>query len=1010
MRSFSPRDYGGHNQVWTAKRGPDGVMYFGCRGQVLAFDGIAWRNIPVPGGVHIRAMDIDSAGTVWLGGVNEFGYLKPSATGELKFESLRPHLPADITQTGDFRRAYAMPDGVYFQTDAYLFRWHDGVLKVWPMHERFVTLMMPWQGRLVVCRSDGWMMPNEDGTWDPVPGQPDPARQILLSGLVPNGRDAWWAAAGRKGLLRFDGQTTSEVPGDVAAFIKRSRLFGIARLADGRLLLPTLGNGLLITDAELRPLLHLNADNGLPSDTVICVEPVGNGIVWCGTEQGIVRLDLSPGITRFSPANGLDHNGTESVIRLADEPVFATSNGAMQMQPGEGPFANPAFRPWAEIDDNLNDFLPLADGVLAGGVRSLWWVRDGEVFDLQSPSNIDDILIPRLLPHRAVALHLTGIAWWRRDGASWILDHNVEAPRGEFDSLCEDANGTLWIGSSNQGVWRLDYGPLATTIAADATLPDPVPVHYTAAHGLPSTTDRTLVEIIDGAPLFFTSYGLYRHDAATDRFVPEPAFGPRFVDGTWCTHHAAPSPTGGVWFDVKGAIGSADESFHQIGRWMDGTWHPLQLADLDRIGSVRELVCEMVDGEEVLWICGESALIRINVTARQLHPGAQVGATVLHSLTTTSGRTLASGGHIAESLDIAPEHNSVRFRFGTPGLSGEHDGYHVSQLIGFSGGELEANPTGERTFTNLPPGDYVFEARGRTADHHWSTPARLAFTVLAPWWLTPAAKVAYGLVALGSVYLIVRWRTLRLEAQRTQLEQVVAARTAELANKAAALERLHALEHDATLAARLSAETARLELLRYQLNPHFLFNSLNSIRALVYSAPETAGEMVTKLAEFCRRTLNRSNDEMVSVADEVAMARNYLDIEQVRWQDGLQIHLEVSPAAAACELPQNLLLPLLENAIKYGGRTSPDQLEVKLSIVLENDVLTCAVANTGAWVEPDENPFTDSTRIGLANLRQRLRRHYGDDARMTHATTAGWVIITVMLPRCHRDPSPPPTA
>ena len=203
----------------------------------------------------------------------------------------------------------------------------------------------------------------------------------------------------------------------------------------------------------------------------------------------------------------------------------------------------------------------------------------------------------------------------------------------------------------------------------------------------------------------------------------------------------------------------------------------------------------------------------------------------------------------------------------------------------------------------------------------------------------------------------------------------------------------------------MSASPARLELLRYQLNPHFLFNSLNSIRALVYSTPDAAGEMVSKLADFCRRTLSRSGDEMVSVGDELEMARNYLDIEQVRWQEGLQIEVDVADSTLPCKLPQNLLLPLLENAIKYGGRTSPGLLQVRIQARNEKGTLTCSIANTGRWVKPDTNPFTDSTQIGLQNLRQRLARHYGNKAAMTHDNaTEGWVTVRVSLP-CN-----PPTA
>lgn len=999
IRAFTPRDYQGHNQIWTAEQGPDGVMYFGANAEVITFDGITWRRVPVPGSAFVRAMDIDAAGTVWVAGVGELGRLEPDGDNQLTFVSLKPHLPPDVADLGDFRRIFVMPDGIYFQSDAYLLRWNDEQFDVWPMHETYAVLSERWQDRILVSREQGWQLASKTpGEWESLPANQDIDPFTLLTDLVPAAQGGWWAAASRHGLLHFDGDRITAAEGETAEFLEANRLFGATALEDGRLLFYMLGQGVLITDPKLNPLVHLTPDEGLPTGTIICATPTDNGIVWLGTEQGIVRLDLSPGIGRFSAANGLDPSGAETVHTLEGGPVFATSGGAVALQPGATPWSNPVFAPRFEIDDRLNTFMPLAEGgILAGGLQRMWWVNAaGEVLPLHSPTNISSILIHPRFPNHVFALHLTGIAIWRRDGDDWTRHRSLEAPRGEFQSMAIDARGDLWFGSSNGNAWRIPYGELPA--GADIfELPDPTPIAYDESHGLPPSGERIQVKCIDDRLLFTTSYGLFRYDETTNRFSPETYYGERFADGTWSAHYVAPSPLDGVWFEARLALPNIENSFRQIGRASNGEWQPLPLPNLDTVGFLDDLRCEVVDGEEILWICGRAGVLRVNVSQLTARPPASVGATVLHSVTTAGGRRLSLTS--AEVPQIPANENSLRFSFGTPGLAGELDVHHHTRLLGFVDGNLETNNSGERTFTNLPPGTYTFEASGRTADHRWSLPAQVTFTVLAPWWLTSVAKLAYLIIIAASVYAIVHWRTRRLEHLRTELENLVAARTAELAQKAEALERLHQLEKDETLAARLAAETARLELLRYQLNPHFLFNSLNSIRALVFSSPDAAGEMVSKLADFCRRTLSRGGDEMVSMADELEMARNYLDIEQVRWQDGLKINFDVPQTTLRCELPQNLLLPLLENAIKYGGRTSPDVLQINIQTRLEAGILTCAVSNTGHWVKPDTNPFTDSTQIGLQNLRQRLRRHYGDSAELAHDTAvAGWVTVSIVLP------------
>jgi signal transduction histidine kinase len=1008
IRSFSPREYQGHNQIWTAQQGRDGVMYFGAMNNVIAFDGITWRSVSVPGAAFVRGMDIDDQGTIWVGGVNELGRIQPNDTGELVFESLRDRLPKEVTTLGDIRTVHAMPDGVYFQSDLYLLRWAPaGPFDLWEINDKNIAFAAKWQDRLIVSMTRGWLMPANPGEWERFSGEPDPATFTFLMGITPRRSGGWWGTAAERGLVHFDEDSTEDASGPVAEYLKASRLFGVGTLPDGRMLFGTLGNGILVTDADLNPLVHLSAENGLPSDTVICITPTAEGVVWVGTEQGIARIDLSPGFDRFTAAFGLESEGANTIARIEGRPHFATTDGPVVLVDGEGVATNPTLQPAFEINDKLNTFHLLPHGeVLVGGLRRMWWVdTDGSITPLHSPSNISAIAVHPKFPDHVFALHLTGISIWRRDGSEWSRHRKLAGPIGEFQSMMIDDHGDLWFGSSNAGVGRLPYSevPAGTDLL---TSPDPIPIIYTEADGLPPAANRFNVQEIDGAPLILSPFGLYRYDRANDRFEPETRYGERFTNGEWAAHFAAPSPHGGVWFRAKAARPGPDDRFAQIGKVIDGNWHPLPVPNLETIGALDDLICEVVDGDEILWLSGRAGVIRINVTESRAAPPAAVGRTVLLEINTAAGDRLPVATDTP--IEIPARQNSLRFHFGSPGLAGELDAEHRSRLIGFVDGQFVTSNTGERTFTNLPPGTYTFEASGRTADHRWTEPARITFAVLAPWWLTPWAKFIYVVLVAIGVYLIVRWRTLRLERQRSALEKIIAERTAELAQKAEALERLHQLEKDETLAARLAAETARLELLRYQLNPHFLFNSLNSIRALVFSAPESAGEMVSKLADFCRRTLSRGHDEIVQVADELEMARNYLEIEQVRWQEGLRIELDIAEESLHCELPQNLLLPLLENAIKYGGRTSPDVLRVSIQTRLDGNTLTCAISNTGRWVKPDTNPFTDSTQIGLQNLRQRLRRHYGDAAAMEHdASVAGWVTIRINLP-CQPPPSPCP--
>ena len=200
-------------------------------------------------------------------------------------------------------------------------------------------------------------------------------------------------------------------------------------------------------------------------------------------------------------------------------------------------------------------------------------------------------------------------------------------------------------------------------------------------------------------------------------------------------------------------------------------------------------------------------------------------------------------------------------------------------------------------------------------------------------------------------------------------------------------------------AAQLAEERARLESLRYQLNPHFLFNALNSIYGLVYPHSAAAGEVVRRLADFCRDTLTRPGGRWQPLGEEIAMLRNYLGIEQARWRETLTVEFDLDPASDNFAIPPFLLLPLVDNAIKHGGATSPDALTVRLSTRREADgAVTLTIANTGNWLPTDRPRPPTSTGVGLDNIRARLRHAFGEGHSFDTRAADGWVTVTLRLP------------
>ena len=200
------------------------------------------------------------------------------------------------------------------------------------------------------------------------------------------------------------------------------------------------------------------------------------------------------------------------------------------------------------------------------------------------------------------------------------------------------------------------------------------------------------------------------------------------------------------------------------------------------------------------------------------------------------------------------------------------------------------------------------------------------------------------------------------------------------------------------LTAQTLAKEAELNKLRHQLQPHFLFNSLNSVYALTIVNPSEAGNMITKLASFLRGTLKRDDEVWVSVGEEMEYIQLYLDIEKVRFSHRLRVEVDIHEDTLNLCLPGTLLQPIVENAIKFGLYNTAAAITISLLVKKENDLLIIQV----------KNPFdkdvkaTGGTGFGLTAIRRRLYLLFGDSNLIqTETVNNNLYITTLKIPQNH---------
>jgi hypothetical protein len=210
-------------------------------------------------------------------------------------------------------------------------------------------------------------------------------------------------------------------------------------------------------------------------------------------------------------------------------------------------------------------------------------------------------------------------------------------------------------------------------------------------------------------------------------------------------------------------------------------------------------------------------------------------------------------------------------------------------------------------------------------------------------------------------------------------------------------ERINRLENE-RLSLVASQKEAEFRALKSQVNPHFIFNSLNSLRSLIDEEPSRARLAVTQLANLLRYSLQSSQLETVPLEEELRVTSDYLALEQVRYEERLQLRIDVAPETLALPVPPMLLQTLVENAIKYGIGQRREGGEVAIIARCEGAVLRLQVTNPSA---PDASPQTsaESTGVGLRNAAHRLRLLFGESATLQLRTDIpNLVVAEVVMP------------
>ena len=473
IKNFTSLDYDLLSQNWCITRDTRGIIYAANQGGVLEYDGVSWQTIDVPHH-EARALAVGPDGKIYIGGVNEIGFLEPDQNGKLYYVSLLSHLEENQRDFSNVYQLAGSNQGVFFRALKKLFRWHNGHLTVWQPRNPQASFMavFSWKDACYVQERGVGLMRVKGDALLPVPGNPVFTRDKIYTAVPYNDQYLLLGTRNAEFYL-YDGITTVSFPTEADDYLKKKQLYHGTRLADGNFALATLSGGVMIIDANGRLKQIFDKSSGLQDENVKYVFRDCRGIMWLGLMDGISRIDYDSPLSFFDERSGLE-GVIMSMTRHQGRFYIGTARGLYYLKT-PAPGRPPLFGPVAGIPSNCHCLLSTGDSLLAGTSRGVFQVEcidakaNGDNYNYAvrqvkgvSTDQVFVLAASKTHAHRVWVGTGSGLLLMRRQHRQdpWRMECRCETVRQVIQSIAESKNnpGILWLGTRSNGAIKVIPG------------------------------------------------------------------------------------------------------------------------------------------------------------------------------------------------------------------------------------------------------------------------------------------------------------------------------------------------------------------------------------------------------------------------------------------------------------------------------------------------------------------------------------------------------------------------
>ncbi|MCU0374883.1 MAG: hypothetical protein MUF24_06205 [Chitinophagaceae bacterium] len=731
-------------QNWAFQQDESGTIYVANNEGLLTFNGAFWRVHPLPNSTILRSIAFGRGKQLFAGGQDEIGYYEPDATGRLGYRSLIGQIPVQYRQFADIWHIVTTGSEVFFQSFSTIFRFHNQTITPYPSLTKWDFLGKA-DNRVLAHDKSAGLLEFTQGRWDTLAAANELPAGMSITAVVPCG-SALLLTTAYHGLWQLRGKSLAPFSGKKMP--PNAYYTSAETLPNGQVVLGTYDDGIILTDTAGNLLDSYNSSDGLVNNNVKSIFRDSQNQIWLGLEDGISVFDLNNPVQWFHPE--IFNGAAGYAVAVADNRIFfATANGLYDMETANLINTGGRSASIRKIAGGLTWNVVNEGGrIFAGRDDGLFACTNGQLQPIDQNTGYWTV---RALP-KAIGLpawaagSYQGISFFENRSSSLVKASEVpnfvtSARYVEFDST----QAALWVSHPYRGIYKIDAKSRR-------------PQYYGEKDGLPSTLNNHLFSIKNRI-LVATLQGVYEYDRTGNRFKPAEGYNKAF-NGISLRYLKADAQNN-LWFVSEKKLGVLDAAtgsiyyFPELQRkLLSGFEHIFPL-------DARHL---FIGGEQGFFILNYASYIN-----KKVSPSVFIRSVTGKVKTDT---TLYGGfgtpGLTGKPVNLSHNWTELTFDFSAPYTTQSPHLEYSYRLKGLDNNWSSWTNRTQKSYSQLQPGDYVFEVKVRNNLLAESAVVSYAFSVSPPWYSSTWAKLLYALLLAAGVYAVLKLQARQMRARHAK--------------------------------------------------------------------------------------------------------------------------------------------------------------------------------------------------------------------------------------------------